>query len=391
MRRRIVYSLALLAMIVSFTACSGKESAKSYYNAGMEALESEKYENAAAYFEKAIQLKDDKADYYINYAAALTMLGKYDEAIVQYDKAVPDVESSITDKNKKRALRGKGVIFYKQGEFAKAEELFKEALTMDTEKDLNEDISCYLADTYMQQEKYDQALAVVDRLLENEKEAYVYAIRAKISVAKGDIEAATKDYEEAIKLEKEDYTYYILKYEMLKEAGKEDEANKSLEDALQLEAKSAKEKYQKAKVMCFQGNYEEAKTQLLAITGEYSKAYELLGDIYYANQDYSNAIDSYVTYLGVSQEHASPGLYNQLANCSIKLESYEQALEYINQGLSLGDNTAQRELKYNEVLVYENLGDFNKAYDLAVSYVSEYPEDENMARELVFLETRKTK
>lgn len=390
MRRRIVYSLALLAMIVSFSACAGKESAKSYYNAGMEALESKNYENAASYFEKAIQLKDDKADYYINYAVALTMLGKYEEAIDQYDKAVPDVESSITDKNKKRALRGKGIIYYKQGEFARAEELFKKALAMDTEKDLNEDITCYLADTYMQEEKYEEALAVVDGLLENEKEAYIYAFRGKISAAKGDIDAATKDYDEAIKLGKEDYTYYILKYEMLKEAGKEDEATKSLEDALQLEAKTAKEKYQKAKIMCFQGNYEEAKTQLLAIAGEYNKAYELLGDIYYTNQDYSNAIDSYVTYLGVSGEHASAGLYNQLANCSIKLDNYEQALEYIHQGLSLGDNTEQRELKYNEVLVYENLGDFNKAYELAQSYVSEYPEDENMARELVFLETRKT-
>lgn len=377
-------------LTLMLTACD-KESADSYYKAGLEAMEDKKYEEANKNFEEAIARKDDKADYYLNNAMSLTMLGEYDAALAQYDKAILDVDSSITLKNKKKALRGKGVIYYKQGEYSLAEKMFLEALDIAVEDNLNEDIRCYLADTYKQEKKYEAAKKEYTKMLEEEELAYVYAYRAGINVLLEKKEEAIADLDKAIEIEEDSYTYYFIKYETLQTLGEPEQAKEVLAKALELPAKTVEDRYQVAKIKYYQKDYENATADLMDIKEEYKVAYQLLGDIYFAQEEYTSALESYVTYLGTNKNSASATLYNQMALCSIQTKNYEQAKEYVEAGLKFADKSVERELKYNEILVNEQVANFDKAYKLAVAYLEEYPEDQNVQRELIFLETRKTK
>ena len=47
-----------------------------------------------------------------------------------------------------------------------------------------------------------------------------------------------------------------------------------------------------------------------------------------------------------------------------------------------------QELKFNEAVCYEYLGDFSKALELFRAYAAEYGTDEQVAHEIAFLETR---
>ena len=47
-----------------------------------------------------------------------------------------------------------------------------------------------------------------------------------------------------------------------------------------------------------------------------------------------------------------------------------------------------QELKFNEAVCYEYLGDFAKALELFRAYAAEYGTDARVAHEIAFLETR---
>lgn len=59
-----------------------------YFKQGNNFLESHRYQDAIAEYEKALQIKPDKYEAWINQGIALTKLARYTEAIVAYDKAI---------------------------------------------------------------------------------------------------------------------------------------------------------------------------------------------------------------------------------------------------------------------------------------------------------------
>ncbi len=377
--------------MLSLTACSSEKSAGSYYDDGVVALENGQYEDACKNFEKAIGLKNDKAIYYIEYGQALTKLGEYEKAIAQYEKAIIDVDSSITNKNTKKALRGQGVALYSLGKYEEAVKLFKRALDMDCVNDLNTDIRSYLGQCYVKQGKYNEALGVYDALVKEVGTALVYAQRGSINADAGNIEEAKKDFEKAVSLEDKNYSLYLLYYKMLIQAGDEEAAKAILKKAEAIKPETMKDSLQLAEVKFYQEDYEGALAILQGITTEMKEAYRLMGDVYYVTKDYTKAIENYLTYIDSNSKGVSSTCYLNLSSCYIALEEYDKAQSYVVLGLSTGDKISAKELQYNEVLIYEQLGDFNTAYEKAEEYIKAYPEDENMQRELVFLSTRYNK
>lgn len=377
--------------MLTLTACSSGKDAGSYYEEGNAALQNGRYEEACKSFEKAISLKSDKASYYIQYGQALIKLGKYKEAIKQYEKAIVDVDSSITNANRKHALRGQGIAYYQLAEYEQAATLLKDALDIKTEEELNADIRSYLAQCYVKQEMYPEALAVYNALVEEIGSASIYAQRGSVNANAGNVEAAKLDFEKAIDLENKNYNLYLLYYKMLLSVGDEEGAKAVLEKAAALEPKTSQEYYQMAEVKFYQQDYEGALAILQGITSDSKEAYRLMGDIYYVTEDYNNAIESYLTFIKDNSQSISSTSYLNLSSCYIALKQYDDALTYVNLGLSAGDKISLQELQYNEVLIYEQKGDFNTAYEKAKVYVEAYPEDEQMQRELIFLSTRYNK
>lgn len=392
MRKRLQYIVLLGAVALATAACSGKDSAKSYYEAGMESMEKGDYEIANENFKKAIELKEDKAEYYIANGTALLKLGKYEEAIQEFDQAIVDVDSSVTMKNKKKALRAKGIAYSSMGDVDKAIEMFTEAKKIDELKELDEDINAYLADCYVEKEDYTSAIAIYDEMLEeNGKLAYVYAMRGKVQALAGDTAKAEEDFNTAISKDEKQYALYSLAYDTLKAVGDTEAANRILDQAKGLSAKTAEDRYYVAKFEYEQGNIVQAIASLNEIAAEYREAYALLGEIYWTQKDYINAIENYTTYIGEHKTGIASKIYYQIADCYVSQKEYERAMEYIQLGMNAADKQYSKELKYEEILVLEYQGNFNEAYEKAKAYVAAYPEDEAMQRELVFLETRYNK
>ena len=91
-------------------------------------------------------------------------------------------------------------------------------------------------------------------------------------------------------------------------------------------------------------------------------------------------------------------MYKRQALCK---EDYAKALEYIQEGIALAEEkqgnkkqedkkqeTLLQEMKYNEIICLEKTADWEMAKEKMSEYQAAYPEDESVAKEAEFLQTR---
>ena len=186
------------------------------------------------------------------------------------------------------------------------------------------------------------------------------------------------------------------------------------------------------------GEYEEAITLFTEAAADEddetaADAYVGLGMAYYELADYESALSAFEQGLSLGAEKTVQ-LYNLCAVCALQGEDYETALEHIQTALALaettgytsgddaadtssdadssGDGSASgdssdddnsssdssdedpsadsliQELKYNEIICYEQLGDWENAKAKMQEYREAYPDDDSVEKEAEFLETR---
>ena len=154
-----------------------------------------------------------------------------------------------------------------------------------------------------------------------------------------------------------------------------------------------------------EGNYEEALTQFqkAAESDDREKSaegYRGLGMAYYESGEYGKALEAFQQ--AVDQGAAqSVQLYHLMAASGMQTweneEDYTAVLGYIQTGLALAESYDSeetpdadmiREMKYNEIICYEKLADWENARQKAAEYLSEYPDDGAVQKEAEFLETR---
>lgn len=158
-----------------------------------------------------------------------------------------------------------------------------------------------------------------------------------------------------------------------------------------------------------EGNYEEALTQFQAAAEsddreKSAEGYRGLGMAYYESGEYAQALEAFQEAADLGAEETVQ-LYHLMSVCGMQTwtdreedeSSYTSVLEYIQTGLALAesddseeapDEEMIREMKYNEILCYEKLADWENARQKAEEYLSEYPDDEAVQKEAEFLETR---
>ena len=169
--------IGLMVLVVS--ALTGCNSAGKYDNDGKKYFSQGKYEEAADSFLKAIAQNPNRTDYYIDYGMTLTALGRYEDAIVQFDQAYRDKDIGIIKKNNKKLLRGKGIAYFYSGQYEKALEQFELALQIRELSELNRDILYYKGSSLRAIGSYDLAVEAYDTILsEDETLAPAILLRA---------------------------------------------------------------------------------------------------------------------------------------------------------------------------------------------------------------------
>ena len=387
-KTKLINAAIILLTITLLGGCKG--SAGSFYKEGLQYFNSGNYDKANESFSKALELNGDRADYYIDYAMTLVQLGKYDEANQYFDRAILSKDNAIVNKNNKLAYRGKGIAFFKSHDYKEAISQFDKALAINELSDLNMDILYYKGNSQAKAGLYKEAAKTYTAILkENPSDAYVYFSRAYAYRLLKDYEKSLADYDKAIKLDSKNYDYYFGKYFLLVETGETEKALAVLKMAAGIKGKTQEDNFNLAKVHYYMENYDNAVSEFSeAFRNGFTEAYYFLGSIYEQKEDYKNAVNNYSMYIKEGANITSASVYDRIAFCKMKLGEYGDALSYIQTGLKYNDITLSRSLKRNEVIAYENMGDFEKAYALMNEYMKAYPEDEKAQKESEFIKTR---
>ncbi|HWT27786.1 MAG TPA: tetratricopeptide repeat protein [Mobilitalea sp.] len=379
----------LLIMICALTGCS---SAGSYYKSGKDYFVSGNYAEAEKSFSSAIKKNPNRADYYIDYGMSLIAVGKYTTAIKQFDRAYLDKDIRMIKANNKRALRGKGIAYFSMMKYKKAIKQFDLALSISELSKLDMDILYYKGSSLMAIGENENAEKVYDKILsmDSDNTEALYD-RASVYRNMGDYAKSLADYDEAITLSPNNYNYYFGKYNLLIENGKNKEASDVLKKAAAIKVKTNEDKYNLAKIHYFQGRYDAALSELSeGFANGFSEAYYYIGEVYRMKKDYKSAVYYYEKYIE-EDKSPSPAVYNQAGACLIKLEDYTKALQYLEKGIEYQQTGSLQSLMKNEIIAYENLGSFDKAYESLIKYLDLNPEDKDAQGELDFVKTRMPK
>ena len=355
MKRRVIPStnkcLALFILLCGLMfccACSSGEGAKT--KEGLKAVESGDYVTAQTCFAQALQDGEDPV--YLNRALGICSMG--------------------------------------QNRYEDAESYFKEALASDGSipGSVNYDINFYLGVCYYKLERYEEAKERFDAILElKSKNVDAYVERGTVLLALNQETEACEDFDRAVELAPKDYGLAIDIYCILRDAGKESKGAEYLQAAIDSQDKRMTD-YDKGRFYFYLGDFSNARDYLEKAKGSGSSGEELillLGQCYENLNDRTYALTVYQSYLATSQSKA---VYNQMGMCYAAAGDYESALTAFQTGLSLSDVSFTRELRFNEIITYEKLGDAVKAKELCESYVADYPSDEAGVREYRFLKTR---
>lgn len=342
--KKFVYNIFLISCIVWLTGCADKNE---YVAQGMQYIEEAQYLEAVALFEKAEEKGEESRQVNRGLGIAYMGLADYESAIAYFVEALND-SNGVPDS-------------------------------------MDYDINYYLAAAYYKNGQLKESEETYDTIIDlKSREAIAYELRGKIRLEMGRYEEAMEDFDRAIELEDEDYEMLLEIYKVLESEGYAEAGRGYLEHALE-EGKKSMSDTQKGMFYYFLGEYETARQILEKERNSGKQAVLYLGMTYEKLGDYNFACSLYNNYL-LAKEDAS--VYNQLGMCKMQMEDYEEALNAFQAGMAVENCPCIQSLKFNEIVAYEYLGEFQKATVLMESYLLTYPDDEEAKKEFEFLKTR---
>ncbi|MBQ7796849.1 MAG: hypothetical protein IJ374_09875 [Lachnospiraceae bacterium] len=217
----------------------------------------------------------------------------------------------------------------------------------------------------MESGDYEGAVAAFNGLVKEaasvtEFELDILKYRAEAEFLLEDYEAALHTYRTLMEVDEERPEYCYMASMALSKAGQMHDAVLFLESGEALDKKLEAAGFFEATVALAEG-------------------YEAGGNLDAAKGIYQELIDG---------GRGNSDLYNRLMVMAMGEGNYEEALKMAAKGLILTDGLAVQELKFNEAVCYEYLGNFAKALELFRAYAAEFGSDERVEHEIAFLETR---
>lgn len=308
---------------------------------------------------------------------------KYEDALTYFDAAL------INKEDAQLAVRGQGLAYLGLTQYDLAEEYLEQSLTYSDSKldQLDFDINYYLATAYYKQGKLEEARKAYEAIVTlRPKEKTAHYLKGVVQLEQGNLDGAKEDFDKAVAIDPKDYDMRINIYCSCSENGQEEMGNTYLQAVLDSEDKKLTD-YNKGRMYFYLGDYNEARNSLEAAkdTANTAEVISLLGQTYEKVGDYNYAASVYSNYL---MENPTSQIYNQLGLCELTIGDYEDALNAFQSGIAIDGNQLMQTLKFNEIVAYEYLGQFDQAAVLMKDYLSLYPDDEKAIREYEFLRTR---
>ena len=346
---RAVLTAVLLAAALSLAGCGSPE-ARAMYEQAAKSLTDGDYAAAEKQFGEVIAAGEYVSESYRGLGLSQMYLQNFAEACINLEKS----------------------LLYMEGE----------------NESFERDVNLYLAYCRERHGEKEKAREIYSELLQEKEDPNIYFLRGKLYVEEENAEAAVADFDKASELSN-DYDLFINIYEVYAGHGKNYDGSAYLEKALQVVNSSETDYYNKGLVYYYLQEYENAKDNLIQAMNENpddGKAILLLGRVYLSMNDLADARAMFNEHI-VNDTNVAAA-YDGLAMCDIAEENYESALANVQAGLARGNLEANKGLRFNEIIVYEHLKDWETAKQKAADYVLMYPLDEAGMRENQFLSTR---
>lgn len=309
---------------------------------------------------------------------------------LDYENALPCFDAALVNgENAQLALRGQGLAYMGLSQYDMAAESLERALSYSDAKldQIDFDMNYYLATAYYRMGELDQARGVYEAIVAlRPKEAAAYYLKGVVELQQGDTQSAQADFDKAVEISPTDYDLRINIFCTCADNGQQEMGNAYLQAVLDGDNKKLTD-YNKGRMYFYLGEYAEARNSLEAAkegTGS-EEVVSLLGQTYEQLGDYNYAASVYSNYLATTPDAQ---IYNQLGLCQLRTGDYQSALNAFQAGMAIEGNEIMQVLRYNEIVAYEYLGDFNQATILIQNYLSMYPDDAKAQREYTFLQTR---
>lgn len=384
MKTKSIKSAILITMfLTSIAGCNNSYKGSSDNTQGLSYYNKGQYHSAVTSFEAAIAANKKTPDFYVNLGMTYIELEDYEEALTQFDLALK------LDSEHRLAKRGIGITKLALGEYETALDYFQDVLSManGTIGTLELDLLDYRAIAETKLGRYDAAIDTYSTLIEvdyNVKNHYYQ--RGHIYLLNGDYDHAIEDFEIALNGSDFDCSIYLNIYHALDSAGYKDEAVNFLGKALTSSAAANSDDFSLGLIYYYLEDYTNAIMKLNGIAQDNHEALLYLGKIYISQYNMIQAkstLEQYLTY-----DNSNAEVYNQLGLISISESDYETALAHFKNGILTKDTAILRDLKWNEAVCYEYLGDFDTAFTKIEEYLTNWPDDETALREYEFLKTR---
>lgn len=291
---------------------------------------------------------------------------------------------------KEIALRDQGVAAMDEGNYPEAIKLFNEALGKSVGKvtDLELDIDYYKGAAQYVSGQFDDAIKTYTYLIKYDNKNFKpYFLRGSVYAKEGDIGQAIKDYDAAVAIDKKNYLLYIEIYENLMSLGYSEQALTYLNDGLAVTDKSTDAQYYKGRIYYLLGQSADAEKYLKeAVDNDVIEAKLYLAKIYQDAGNYDKAQPLLEEY-AASDEVTSEAL-GTLGDIALSSGDYESALNYYDAGLKLDSIDNLPQLMKGKAAALEKLYRYSEAKDILTQYIEKYPNDEDVTKELIFLQTR---
>lgn len=381
MKRKINIFLLLLSSTFFLFACSGSNNEN--YTLGIKHYNNGEYTEAVSAFESAVLLDKTNANNYIHLAMSYIELGQYEKALEQFQLAI-----ELEPENQK-IHRGMGIAYLAIEEYEKSIFSFGAALSYANGKvsNLEFDILDYRAIAEVKSKMYTQAIDTYSILIDIDYNTIQqYYLRGNVYLLQNDLASAENDFEKALELSPSNYKLYLDIYHGLDESFP-DEAKKYLEKALLVESPKKDDSLNLGKIYFYLEDYDNSITTLTRAKEKGNpESILFLGRIYNQVGNDTQALLTFMEYLDSKPYDGT--VYNEIGLIKLEKSEYTEALTYFQDGIKCNDLSSLKELRFNEAITYEYLGDFDTAFTKFSDYISIYPDDAMALREYDFLRTR---
>ena len=250
------------------------------------------------------------------------------------------------------------------------------------------DISYYKAASQYMLNDTDGAIATYTALVDyDDSNAAAYFLRGSVYLELGDPDSAFDDYRSAVDRAGTDYEMYRRIYYNLKDSGYPEKGVEFLNMALAIEGTEGYQYYERGRIYYIMEQYDVAESAFLnAIEKGYTDAWIELARVYTRKGDTESAEEA-LTHFNDNAEPTGAS-YNAIGVMYMERGDYELAKAAIQQGLLIADENSMQNLLRSEIAALEYTGDFVGARVAAQSYIEKYRDDPEVARELVFLNSR---